>query len=170
MKDDRLETQFRLGSAVIALGSTVADSIARAASNLAETTLLKGRAAVLEVVGSMFRSASKVLGIVAAGINSYWDGKNAIDAYKEKNFALSAALGASAFFGFTTAVLIAFGAVVWVIMSALAFIAAGVVATFLQEDKIERWLKRCYWGTPGKGYRYSDAESEMSKFSIVMGS
>ncbi|MCO1469451.1 hypothetical protein L0Z17_22345 [Burkholderia multivorans] len=170
MKDDRLESQFRLGSAVIALGSTVADSIARAASSLAETTLLKGRAAVLEVVGSMFRSASKALGIVAAGINSYWDGRNAVDAYKEKNFAMSTALGASAFFGFTTAVLIAFGAVVWAIMSGLAFIAAGVVATFLQEDKIEKWLRRCYWGAPGKDYRYSGMESEMSEFSIVIGS
>lgn len=170
MKDDRLETQFRLGSAVIALGSTVADSIARAASSLAETTLLKGRAAVLEVVGSMFRSASKVLGIVAAGINSYWDGKNAIDAYKEKNFPLFVALLASAAVGSLTAVLIAFGAVFWAIMATLAFISAGVTATFLQDDKIDKWLKRCYWGFLGEESRYSNAESEMSEFSILSGS
>jgi hypothetical protein len=169
MKDDRLESQFRLGSAVIALGSTVADSIARAVSSLAETTLLKGRAAVLEVVGRMLGFASKALGILGAGINAFWDGKNALEAARQKNFTLSTALGISALSGFATAVLVASGAVIWAIASALIFIGAGMVATFLGDDKIDKWLKRCYWGFLGKESRYSNAESEMSEFFIVVG-
>lgn len=170
MKGDRLESQFRLGSAVIALGSTVADTIARTAGNLAETTLLKGRAAVLGIAETVLGGASKLLGIVAAGINGFWDGKNAIEAYQQKNFALSAALGVSAFFGPVTAVMIAVGSVIGAIVSALIFIGAGVIATFLQDDRIGKWLKRCYWGILDSEDRYRDAELEMSELVTVTGS
>ncbi|KVS16880.1 hypothetical protein WK33_00150 [Burkholderia multivorans] len=138
MKDDRLESQFRLGSAVIALGSTVADSIARAASSLAETTLLKGRAAVLEVVGHVFGSVSKLLGILAAGVNAFWDGKNAFEAYQYKNFALAGVLVISAISGATAAILVATGYVIWSIVAILTFIGSGIVAIFFRDDNIDK--------------------------------
>ncbi|KWF37627.1 T6SS effector BTH_I2691 family protein [Burkholderia pseudomultivorans] len=169
MKDDRLETQFRLGSAVIALGSTVADSIARAASSLAETTLLKGRAAVLEVVGHVFGSVSKLLGILAAGVNAFWDGKNAFEAYQHKNFALAGVLAISAISGATAAILVATGYVLWSIVAIFTFIGSGIIAIFLQDDNIDKWLKRCYWGFLGKKQRYQNWEEELSDLAIATG-
>nr|WP_254224058.1 T6SS effector BTH_I2691 family protein [Burkholderia multivorans] len=169
MKDDRLESQFRLGSAVIALGSTVADSIARAVSSLAETTLLKGRAAVLEVVGHVFGSVSKLLGILAAGVNAFWDGKNALEAYRQKNFPLSGVLTISAFSGVASAFMIVSGSVFWSIVAIFIFIGSGVISIFFQDDKIDKWLRRCHWGFLGKKQRYQSWEEELSDLAVVTG-
>ncbi|RQS26680.1 hypothetical protein DIE03_22890 [Burkholderia sp. Bp8992] len=169
MKGDRLESQFRLGSAVIALGSTAADTIARAAGNLAETTLLKGRAAALGVVGKIFGYLSKSLGIFAAGINAFWDGKNAVEAIQQRNYPLGLALSVSAVSGLIVAFMLAAESVIGVIVATLFFIGAGVSTTFLQDDKMEKWLKRCYWGTLDAKDRYKNSEEELGELTTVAG-
>ncbi|RQV30022.1 hypothetical protein DF132_02635 [Burkholderia cenocepacia] len=169
MKGDMLESQYRLGSAVIALGSTVADSIARAAGGLAETTLLRGRAVLLDVVGRVFGIASKVLGILAAGINAFWDGKNAMEAIQQRNYPLAVALGVSALSGFAAAALLVAGSVVGAIFAIIVFIGSGVIATFLQDDKIDKWLKRCYWGVLEAKDRYQNVDAEMSDLAVATG-
>ncbi|MCI3970042.1 MULTISPECIES: hypothetical protein [Burkholderia] len=169
MKGDMLESQYRLGSAVIALGSTVADSIARAAGGLAETTLQRGRAVLLEVTGRLFGIASKALGILAAGISAFWDGKNAVEAIQQRNYPLAVALGVSALSGFAAAALLAAGSVVGAIFAIIAFIGSGVVATFLQDDKIDKWLKRCYWGVLEAKDRYQNVDAEMSDLAVATG-
>lgn len=171
MSHEQQEHQYRLRSAVIAMGATVADSISRATGHLADRTLMKGRAvALLRNAESGFRVASKALGIVAAGINAFWDLKNAVDAYQQKDYALSGVLWMSVFAGVGAAALIAAGSVLWAIVATLVFIGAGVIATFLQDDKINKWLKRCYWGALAEGDRYPNAEVEMNDLSIATGS
>ncbi|MGU7837963.1 T6SS effector BTH_I2691 family protein [Burkholderia sp. AW33-5] len=169
LKGDKLESQFRLGSAVIALGSTVADTIARAAGNLVETTLLKGRAAVLGMAETLLRGASKVLGIVAAGINAYWDGKNAVEAIQQRNYPLGVALGVSALSGVVAAALLVAGSVIGTIVATLIFISSSVIATFLQDDKIDKWLKRCYWGALDRKDRYKNLEEELDELKMATG-
>jgi hypothetical protein len=170
MSHERRELHDRLASAALAMGATVADSIARAAAHLAESTLMKGRAtSLLKLVKAGMGYASKVLGIVAAGIGAYWDVKNATNAYQQKNLALSAAKGLSAFFGGVSAVLIAVGSVIGAIVTTLVFIGAGVIATFLEDDRIDKWLKRCYWGVLDAKDRYQTAETEMSDLKIATG-
>jgi hypothetical protein len=170
MKDERLENQYRLGSAVIAMGATVADTISKAAGAMAETTLFKGRAVFLEATELGLRIVSNVLGIVAAGINAFWDGKNAIEAFHQKNFALTAALGVSAMSGAVAAGLIVAGSVGWAIVVTVIFIGSDIIATFLQVNNIEKWLKRCYWGSLDAKDRYQNAEVEMSELSVATGS
>lgn len=169
MKDDRLENQTRLGAAVFAIGATVADTIARSAGALAETTLMAGRAAYLKAAERILGVVSKALGILAAGINAIWDAKNAVDVYQQKNYALSGTLFVSAFAGIAAAFLIAEGAVVWAIVATLIFIGAGIVATYLADDKVDKWLKRCYWGVLDTKDRYQNAAIEINELSIATG-
>jgi len=147
----------------------VADSIARATAHLADTPLTKGWAASLGTIKHFMGRASKGMGIVAAGIGAYWDVKNAADAYQQENLALSVAKGFSAFFGVVSAVLVAVGSVIGAIVTTLAFIGAGVIATFLEDDKIDKWLKRCYWGVLDVKDRYQNSEAEMSDLKIATG-
>jgi hypothetical protein len=170
MKDDGLENKTRLGAAVLAIGATVADTIARSAGALAETTLKAGRAAYLKAAEEILGVASKALGILAAGINAIWDAKNAIDAAQQKNFPLFAVLVTSSISGFAAAVLIAAGFVIPAIIATLIFIGAGIVATFLGDDKVDKWLKRCYWGVLDANDRYRNVEMEIKELSIATGS
>ncbi|WP_442955535.1 T6SS effector BTH_I2691 family protein [Paraburkholderia sp. MPAMCS5] len=169
MKDDQLENQTRLGAAVFAIGATVADTIARSAGALAETTLMAGRGAVLEMAERWFGNASRGLGIFAAGINAVWDAKNSIDAYQQKNYALSTTLGISAIAGLAVAFFIAAGFVIPAIVATLIFIGAGIVATFLQDNNVDKWLKRSYWGVLDAKNRYQNAEIELKELSIATG-
>jgi len=171
MSHEKQENQDRLRSAVIAMGATVADSIARATGYLADSTLLKGRAvSVLRVAKSVPNAASKAMGIVAAGIGAYWDLRNSVAAAEQKNYGLSTALFISAVSGLAAAVFAARNAVMRVVIATLVFIGAGVIATFLEEDKIGKWLKRCYWGAMDRKDRYQNLEVEMSDLSIATGS
>jgi hypothetical protein len=171
MSHEKQEHQDRLRSAVIAMGATVADSIARATGHLVDSTLVKGRAVrFLKVVKRGTLGASNLLGIVAAGIGAFWDIRNAIDAAEQKSYGLSATLWVSAAAGGGAAFLIAAGSVLWAIVATLVFIGAGVIATFLQDDKIDKWLKRCYWGALDEKDRYQNSEVEMNDLSIAAGS
>lgn len=80
---------------------------------------------LLEVVGSLFGIASKALGIFAAGINAFWDGKNAVEAIQQRNYPLAVALGVSALSGFATAALLAAGSVVGAIFAIIVSLDQG---------------------------------------------
>ncbi|WP_260433537.1 hypothetical protein [Burkholderia sp. Bp8998] len=41
--------------------------------------------------------------------------------------------------------------------------------TFLQDDKIDKWLKRCYWGVFEAKDRYPNPDAEMSDLAIAIG-
>ena len=170
MSNEKQENQDRLRSAVIAMGATVADSIARATGYVAETPLLKGWAASLRTTERWMGRASKAVGIVAAGIGAFWDLRNARAAAEQKSYGLSATLLISAVSGFAAAVLAARNGVIAVIVATLVFIGTGVIATLLQDDKIKKWLKRCYWGVLDKKDHYQDLEVEMNDLSIATGS
>lgn len=44
-----------------------------------------------------------------------------------------------------------------------------MIATFLQDDKIDKWLKRCYWGVLEAKDRYQNVDVEMSDLAVVTG-
>ena len=46
---------------------------------------------------------------------------------------------------------------------------AGVTATFLEDDKLPQWLKRCYWGVLDAKERYPNSAVEMSELGVATG-
>jgi len=170
MSSEKQENLDRLRSAVIAMGATVADSIARATGRLADTPLLKGRAvSFFGGAKELMGNGAKLLGIVAAGICAFWDLKNAIDAAGQRNYLLFAVMGVQGIAGFVAALLIGSGSVVWAIVLTLVCMGSGVIATFLQDDRINKWLKRCYWGVLDQSDRYQNSEVELNDLSIAAG-
>ncbi|HEY4311290.1 MAG TPA: hypothetical protein VGN12_17710, partial [Pirellulales bacterium] len=167
MKDEKIENQYRLGSAAIAIGATIADIISQAAGAMAETTLFMGRAVFLKIVEQIMDATAKRAGVISAGMNSFWDGKNSIEAFREKNFALGTDLGVSAISGAVAAGLIAAGSGDWAIVATFVLIGSGIVAPFLHDNNIDKWLKRCYWGILDAKDCYQNAEIEMSELSVA---
>ncbi len=66
--------------------------------------------------------------------------------------------------------LFAAGFVIPAIIATLIFIGAGIVATFLGDDNVDKWLKRCYWGVLDANDRYRNVEMEIKELSIATGS
>jgi len=173
---DLSENKWRLFSGKLALGATAADTLSKAADALAETTLLSGRAATLKFAASILEVSGKFVGFVGAAIGAVWDAHNTFKAIHQKNYPLVVTLGVSAASGAaTSALLMADGLfftatpVGWVIAAISIFIAAGIVTPFLQDNNIDEWLKRCYWGMLGKKERYQNADVEMRDLITVMG-
>ena len=46
---------------------------------------------------------------------------------------------------------------------------AGVTATFIEDDKLAQWLKRCCWGVLDAKDCYPNSAVEMSELGVVAG-
>lgn len=82
--------------------------------------------------------------------------------------------GASAILGSGAATLMFFssfialswaGPVAWLMIGLL--IAVAVLIEFLKDNKIQEWLKRCWWGN-GPDAKYSDIEAEMAQLKKAL--
>jgi hypothetical protein len=55
----------------------------------------------------------------------------------------------------------------WFFLTFSIFVGTGIATPFLQDDRIDKWLKHCYWGILDESERYRNLETEMTELSIA---
>lgn len=171
MSHETAETKRRMHAGMAAFWGTVADITGQGLQKAA--VFVPKAARGLEVIGKYFLSGlGRVAGVAGAGIVAYWDGKQALKAKDEGRNGLAILYGASALLGFGAAWLMFFaasiswaGPVAWIMIGLL--IAVAVLIEFFKDNKIQEWLKRCWWGN-GPDAKYPDAETEMAQLKQAL--
>jgi hypothetical protein len=174
MAEDKSENRWRLHGAMLALGATAADTLSHIFGALAESTLVAGRAVYLKMAKKALDIVGRGFGLLGAGINAIWDAKGAIDAATQDNYPLALVLALSSASGFILTSLLALDGILsisisieWFFLTFSIFVGTGIATPFLQDDRIDKWLKHCYWGILDESERYRNLETEMTELSIA---
>lgn len=170
MSHETEETKRRLYAGMAAFWGTVADITGQGLQKVA--VFVPKISAGLAVLGRVLSVAGRIAGIAGAGIVAYWDGKQAWKAKQEGRIGLAVLYGVSAGLGFGAAWLMFFaasiswaGPVAWIMIGLL--IAVAVLIEFFKDNKIQEWLKRCWWGN-GPDAKYPDVETEMAQLKQAL--
>ena len=172
MSHETEESMRRMHAGVAAFWGTVADV---AGQGLQKVSVFVPKVARgLEVLGRVLSFVGRVAGIAGAGIVAYWDGKQGFKALGEGKTGLGVLYLSSAVLGLGAAGLmfvasffsIAWaGPVAWILIALL--IAVAVLIEFFKDNKIQEWLKRCWWGN-GPDARYPDVETELAQLKQAL--
>ncbi|MDR2324180.1 MAG: hypothetical protein LBE51_02070 [Acidovorax sp.] len=174
MSHEITESRYRLGAGITAFWGTVADLTGK---GLEKTALFIPKVAkgLAPVVGRIFSYIGSRAGIIGAGVVAYWDGKAGLKYLGERKYGMAVLCGASAFLGISSAFLLLFStSVAWAGTIALIMIslliAMAVLIEYLKDNKIQEWLKRCYWKNNSYEMdKYPDIEIEMKQLSLAAG-
>lgn len=165
MNHNATEAKNRLWAGYIAFGGTAAEVSGAALGRIAgRFELGKGFGALSNFLKN---TVGKNLGIVGAGIMAVWDAKNAKDSFQQGNTGMGIAYLASATFGFVAALLIAFGATGIGLLLIGIVIAIAVLIEIYKDNKLQEWLKRCYWGKLSSE-RYPGHLTERQQFELAL--
>lgn len=173
MSHETEETRRRMHAGIAAFWGTVADVTGQGLQKV--SVFVPKVARGLAVIGKYFLSGvGRVAGIAGAGVVAYWDAKQGLKAREEGRTGLAILYGLSAGLGIGAATLMFIsslialswaGPVAWVMIGLL--IAVAVLIEFFKDNKIQEWLKRCWWGN-GPDAKYPDVETEMAQLKQAL--
>ncbi|MEN1929520.1 T6SS effector BTH_I2691 family protein [Luteimonas sp. MJ250] len=171
----RTENGWRYSAAILGVVATVSEGLhtalenGRQAGSRLATRLPQFWSRFLQVVG-------RALGFAAAVIFAVWDLKNAADSFKRGEIGMGAlyvvsavsAVGAFAalagWFGPLIFGLSATG--VGIVLAAIAILVAALIMLF-KDDKLEAWMRRCWFGTAGSE-RFGSQQKEMVELDALL--
>lgn len=163
MRHENTETHQRLLAGQAALAGTITELVGQGLGKIGSVVPRLG--AGFRWTGALLGWAGKAAGVCGALIMAWWDGKQALQNYREGNKGVALAYGASAILGLgaAAALLIGWTGVGLILVGLL--IAVAVLIEYIKDNKIQDWLERCVWGKGGAHYK--TAEEEMAQLKLA---
>jgi hypothetical protein len=165
---DKTENGWRLvGSALGIAGSMMelcSDILERAKKYRVSKAI-----GVPDYVIQRLRYTGKALGIIGALIAAVWDGIKGYEEYQKNNYRLMALFGASAFFGFTASIMMAFFAsnpITWLVVG--VFIGITIWLDREKDNTIQSWLENCVFGKRPSPIYDIEPEKELQDYASMM--
>ena len=165
MSHETVESRHRLGAGMAAFWGTVADLVGQGVAKVAP--LIPKVARGMNVLATGLKVGGRFVGIIGAGMVAYWDYQNYERTKAEGQVGMAVLYLSSAVLGFSAAsFLLLTGFFAWAGPLALILvgllIAVAVLIEYFKDNKIQEWLKRCWWGN-GPDAQYPDVETEMKQ-------
>ena len=171
----RTENGWRYSAAILGVVAAVSEGL--------HTALENGRRAgsrlavrIGETWSRFLHIAGRALGFAAAVIFVFLDMKNAADSFGRREIGMgvlyivsgvSSAFAFAALAGWFGPLIFGLSATgVGIVLAAIAVLVAGLIMLF-KDDKLEAWMRRCWFGTAGNG-RFGSQQEEMAELDALL--
>lgn len=174
-RHNRKENRWRYSAGILGVVGALSDGLHRALEGAREagsrlaTRINRLYLRVLEVMG-------RALGFAAALIFSIWDGINAWDEIGVGNYGMAILYGVSAVGSVVAFAALAgwFGPLIFglsatgvgLVIAAIVVVVAVIIA-LCKDDKLEAWMRRCWFGTAAAG-RYGTQVEEIAELNALL--
>ncbi len=169
------ENKWRYSAAILGVVAAVSDGLHRVLENARQAgSRLATR--MNELWGRLLGVVGRAFGFAAAVIFAFWDAKNSFDSFGRGEvgmgilYAVSGSFSVLAFAalaGWLGPLIFGLSATgVGIVLAAIA-IAAAVLIAWLKDDKLEAWMRRCWFGTAGEG-GFKTQEEEMAELDALL--
>ncbi|OWT69132.1 hypothetical protein CEY04_27085 [Achromobacter sp. HZ28] len=173
MDHEKGDASWKFVVGIASTGGSMAEVLGNAMAGRATLGMRLGSGLAVETSGKLLAEFGGRIGIVTGVIMAFFDLKSAKDQLTtERNGLMGGLYIASA--ALSIAVLWAFAAaatVVGIVLTVVLVVVTILIAVF-QDNKIQEWLKRCYWGKfqgqSGTDYYYG-LDQEMKNLNIALG-
>ncbi|ALM84267.1 T6SS effector BTH_I2691 family protein [Bordetella sp. N] len=172
MDHEKGSAEWKFVVGIAGAGGSMAEVLGAAMAGRGALGMRLGSGLAVETSGKVLAKFGGRIGIVTGVILAFFDLKSAKDQLTvERNGLMGGLYIASA--ALSIAVLIAFAAAATIvgIVLTIALVIVTILIAVFQDNKIQEWLKRCFWGKfQGKGsdYYYS-LDQEMKNLNLALG-
>lgn len=173
MAHESNENSWRYRAGIAALAGTLAETTGKWSESAAAAGSRLARV-IEQYVGKALRLIGKGIGIGAGVVMVVWDTSRGVQEIEEGNavgwlYFGSAVTSFGAVVAFSTLGPLLFGAAatgVGIVLVVLVIVIAVLIEVF-KDNKMQDWLKRCYFGAFAPDDRYQDSELEMRELRIA---
>ncbi|WP_454691361.1 T6SS effector BTH_I2691 family protein [Achromobacter aloeverae] len=174
MDHEKGDASWKFVVGIASTGGSMAEVLGNAMAGRSALGMRLGSGLAVETSGKLLAEFGGRVGIVTGLIMAFFDLKSAKDQFTtERNGLMGGLYVASA--ALSIAVLWAFAAAATVvgIVLTVALVLVTILLAIFQDNKIQEWLKRCYWGKfqgrSGTDYYYT-LQMEMANLNTALGS
>ena len=165
MKQEKSETQMRMGAGVMALGGTIAELTGMGMEKIMRVVPRYARG-VAHLLARGLKLSGRIAGIGGGMIMAAWDWQQARQNLSEGNLAVASCYLGSSLLGMAAlgALFIGWTGIGMVLIGLL--IAASILIEYFKDNKVQDWLERCIWGTR-RMQRYSTSDEAMKELAVA---